>query len=141
MNSIIDVEVETLPGVILGHKNIPVQSVGVMSQGKVSKLYLHMICYQSQVCHVLLFSTARQWRASPSNCCCNGLGGAHEIYVLGGIQAVAAMAIGTETIKPVDMLVGPGNAFVAEANVSYLAEWELIFLLVLLRRWLLQMRP
>ena len=68
------------------------------------------------------------------------MGGAHEIYVLGGMQGVGAMAIGTETIKPVDMLVGPGNAFVAEAKDNCMAKLVSIYLLVQLKLWLLQMK-
>ena len=116
-----DIEVETVPGVILGHKNIPVQSVGCYVPG--GKFPMVASAHKS----VLTASVAGVPRIIASAPPVNGephpaivaamhMAGANEIYVLGGIQAVGAMAIGTETIKSVDMLVGPGNAFVAEAK-------------------------
>ena len=121
MNSMSDVEVETLPGVILGHKNIPVQSVGCYVPGGKFPMVAsaHMSVLTASVAGVpRIISSAPPVNGEPHPAIVAAmkLGGAHEIYVLGGIQAVAAMAIGTETIKPVDMLVGPGNAFVAEAK-------------------------
>ncbi len=117
-----DIEVETLPGVILGHKNIPVQSVGCYVPGGKYPMVAsaHMSVRDGlgrrRAAHRRL--ARRRSRASPHPAIVAAMhkGGAHEIYVLGGIQAVGAMAIGTETIEPVDMLVGPGNAFVAEAK-------------------------
>ena len=121
MNSMSDVEVETLPGVILGHKNIPVQSVGCYVPGGKFPMVAsaHMSVLTASVAGVpRIISSAPPVNGEPHPAIVAAmkLGGAHEIYVLGGIQAVAAMAIGTETIKSVDMLVGPGNAFVAEAK-------------------------
>jgi sulfopropanediol 3-dehydrogenase len=119
--SMTDVEVETLPGVILGHRNIPVQSVGCYVPG--GKFPMVASAHMS----VLTASVAGVPRIVASAPPVNGvphpaivaamhLAGAHEIYVLGGMQAVGAMALGTETIEPVHMLVGPGNAYVAEAK-------------------------
>ncbi|MFL2793715.1 MAG: histidinol dehydrogenase [Paracoccaceae bacterium] len=121
MNSMSDVEIETLPGVILGHKNIPVQSVGCYVPGGKFPMVAsaHMSVLTASVAGVpRIISSAPPVNGEPHPAIVAAmkLGGAHEIYVLGGIQAVAAMAIGTESIKPVDMLVGPGNAFVAEAK-------------------------
>ena len=119
--SMTDIEVETMPGVILGHKNIPVQSVGCyVPAGKFPMVAsAHMSVLTASVAGVPRIVAATppfQGQPNPAVVAAMHLGGAHEIYVLGGIQAVGAMAIGTETIKPVDMLVGPGNAFVAEAK-------------------------
>ena len=116
-----DVEVETLPGVILGHKNIPVQSVGCyVPAGKFPMVAsAHMSVLTASVAGVpRIVATTPPFEGRPNAAVVAAmhLGGAHEIYVLGGIQAVGAMAIGTETIDPVHMLVGPGNAFVAEAK-------------------------
>ena len=121
MNSLSDVEVETLPGVILGHKNIPVQSVGCYVPGGKFPMVAsaHMSVLTASVAGVpRIISSAPPVNGEPHPAIVAAMkmGGANEIYVLGGIQAVAAMAIGTETIKSVDMLVGPGNAFVAEAK-------------------------
>ena len=121
MNSISNVEVETLPGVILGHKNIPVQSVGCYVPGGKFPMVAsaHMSVLTASVAGVpRIISSAPPVNGEPHPAIVAAMkmGGANEIYVLGGIQAVAAMAIGTETIKSVDMLVGPGNAFVAEAK-------------------------
>lgn len=116
-----DVEVETMPGVILGHKNIPVQSVGCyVPAGKFPMVAsAHMSVLTASVAGVprIVASTPPfEGRPNAAVVAAMHLGGAHEIYVLGGIQAIGAMAIGTETIEPVHMLVGPGNAFVAEAK-------------------------
>ena len=121
MNSMSDVEVETLPGVILGHKNIPVQSVGCYVPGGKFPMVAsaHMSVLTASVAGVpRIISSAPPVNGEPHPAIVAAMkmGGANEIYVLGGIQAVAAMAIGTESIKSVDMLVGPGNAFVAEAK-------------------------
>ncbi|MFT3975168.1 MAG: histidinol dehydrogenase [Amaricoccus sp.] len=120
-DSMQDIEIETLPGVILGHKNIPVQSVGCyVPAGKFPMVAsAHMSVATASVAGVprIVAATAPfQGKPNPAVIAAMHLGGAHEIYVLGGVQAIGAMAIGTETIAPVDMLVGPGNAFVAEAK-------------------------
>ncbi|MEZ5776991.1 MAG: histidinol dehydrogenase [Paracoccaceae bacterium] len=119
--SMTDIEVETMPGVILGHKNIPVQSVGCYVPGGKFPMVAsaHMSVLTANVAGVpRIVASAPPVKGAPHPAIVAAmhLGGAHEIYVLGGMQAVGAMAIGTETIKPVDMLVGPGNAFVAEAK-------------------------
>ena len=119
--SITDVEVETLPGVILGHKNIPVQSVGCyVPAGKFPMVAsAHMSVATASVAKVpRIVACTPPFNGQPNAAVVTAmhLGGAHEIYVIGGIQAIGAMAIGTESIEPVHMLVGPGNAFVAEAK-------------------------
>ncbi|MCB1357261.1 MAG: histidinol dehydrogenase [Maritimibacter sp.] len=116
-----DVEVETLPGVILGHKNIPVQQVGCyVPGGKYPMLAsAHMSVLTAKVAGVpRIVTCAPPYQGKPAAAivAAQHMAGADEIYALGGIQAVGAMALGTETIEPVDMLVGPGNAFVAEAK-------------------------
>ncbi len=120
-DSMLDIEVETLPGVILGHKNIPVQSVGCYVPGGKFPMVAsaHMSVATASVAGVPRIIAATppfKGEPNPAVIAAMHLGGAHEIYVMGGIQAVGAMAIGTETIEPVHMLVGPGNAFVAEAK-------------------------
>ena len=120
-DSMLDIEVETMPGVILGHKNIPVQSVGCYVPGGKCPMVAsaHMSVATASVAGVpRIIAATPPWQGKPNPAVIAAmhLGGAHEIYVLGGIQAVGAMAIGTETIDPVHMLVGPGNAFVAEAK-------------------------
>lgn len=120
-NSMVDIEVETLPGVILGHKNIPVQSVGCYVPGGKFPMVAsaHMSVATASVAGVpRVIASTPPFKGEPNPAVISAmkLGGAHEIYVLGGIQAVGAMAIGTQTIDPVHMLVGPGNAFVAEAK-------------------------
>ena len=120
-DSMLDIEVETLPGVILGHKNIPVQSVGCYVPGGKFPMVAsaHMSVATASVAGVprIIASTPPfQGKPNPGVIAAMHFGGAHEIYVLGGIQGVAAMALGTETIEAVHMLVGPGNAFVAEAK-------------------------
>ncbi len=116
-----DVEVETLPGVVLGHRNIPMNSVGCYVPGGKYPLVAsaHMGIVTAKVAgvkRVVAMTPPFQARPAPAVIAAMALAGADEIYVLGGIQAVAAMAIGTETIAPVDFLVGPGNAYVAEAK-------------------------
>jgi sulfopropanediol 3-dehydrogenase len=121
LQSMKDIEVETLPGVILGHKNIPVQSVGCYVPGGKFPMVAsaHMSVLTASVAgvpRIIASAPPVDGKPHPAIVTAMKLGGAHEIYVLGGIQAVAAMALGTETIEPVHMLVGPGNAFVAEAK-------------------------
>ena len=120
-DSMLNVEVETMPGVILGHKNIPVQSVGCYVPGGKFPMVAsaHMSVATASVAgvpRIVAMTPPFNGEPNPAVIAAIHLGGAHEIYVLGGIQAVGAMAIGTETIEPVHMLVGPGNAFVAEAK-------------------------
>ncbi len=119
--SMTDIEVETMPGVILGHRNIPVQSVGCYVPGGKFPMVAsaHMSVLTASVAgvpRIVASAPPVNGAPHPAIVAAMHLGGAHEIYVLGGMQAVGAMAIGTETIEPVHMLVGPGNAFVAEAK-------------------------
>ena len=119
--SMTDVEVETLPGVILGHKNIPVQSVGCyVPAGKFPMVAsAHMSVATASVAKVpRIIACTPPFKGKPNAAVVAAMhfGGAHEIYVLGGIQAIGAMALGTSTMDPVHMLVGPGNAYVAEAK-------------------------
>jgi sulfopropanediol 3-dehydrogenase len=116
-----DVEQETLPGVILGHKNVPVNSVGCYVPGGKYPLLAsaHMSVVTAKVAGVKrIISCAPPFdgKPAPAIVAAQHLAGADAIYVLGGIQAITAMAVGTSTIAPVDMLVGPGNAYVAEAK-------------------------
>jgi len=120
-DSMVDIEIETLPGVILGHKNIPVQSVGCYVPGGKFPMVAsaHMSVATASVAgvpRIIACTPPFNGKPNPAVIAAMHLGGAHEIYVLGGIQAVGAMAIGTETIEPVHLLVGPGNAYVAEAK-------------------------
>ena len=120
-STITDIEIETMPGVILGHKTIPVASVGCYVPGGKFPMVAsaHMSVATADVAGVPRIAAATppfNGSPNPAVIAAMHLGGAHEIYVLGGIQAIGAMALGTETIKAVDMLVGPGNAFVAEAK-------------------------
>lgn len=120
-DSMLDIEVETMPGVILGHKNIPVQSVGCYIPGGKFPMVAsaHMSVATATVAGVpRIIACTPPFNGKPNAAVIAAmhLGGAHEIYVMGGIQAIGAMALGTETIEPVHMLVGPGNAFVAEAK-------------------------
>ncbi len=120
-DSMLDIEVETMPGVILGHRNIPVQSVGCYVPGGKFPMVAsaHMSVATAKVAGVPRIIAATppfKGEPNPGVIAAMHMGGAHEIYVLGGIQAIGAMALGTETIDPVHMLVGPGNAFVAEAK-------------------------
>ncbi|MGR3433428.1 MAG: histidinol dehydrogenase, partial [Shimia sp.] len=119
--SMTDIEVETMPGVILGHKNIPVNSVGCYVPGGKFPMVAsaHMSVLTAKVAGVKrVVASAPPVKGAPHPAIVAAMheGGADEILVLGGVQAVGAMAIGTESIAPVDMLVGPGNAFVAEAK-------------------------
>lgn len=116
-----DVEVETLPGVILGHKNIPMESVGCYVPGGKYPLVAsaHMSVVTAKVAgvpRVIASAPPFNGEPAPAIVVAMDMAGADEIYTLGGVQAIGAMALGTETIKPVDMLVGPGNAYVAEAK-------------------------
>lgn len=119
--SLRDIEVETLPGVILGHRNVPMDSVGCYVPGGKYPLLAsaHMGVVTAKVAgvkRVIAMSPPFGGRPAPGVVAAMHLAGADEIYVLGGVQGVAAMALGTESIAPVDFLVGPGNAFVAEAK-------------------------
>jgi sulfopropanediol 3-dehydrogenase len=116
-----DLEVETLPGVVLGHRTIPVRSVGCYVPGGKFPMVAsaHMSVLTASVAGVPRIVAAAppvKGEPHPAIVAAMHMGGAHEILVLGGIQAVGAMALGTETLAPVDMLVGPGNAYVAEAK-------------------------
>lgn len=119
--SLQDVEVENIPGVILGHKNIPVNSVGCYIPGgrypMVASAHMSVLTAKvAGVKRVIACTPPINGEIPYATIAAMSLAGADEIYLLGGIQAMAAMAIGTETIQPVDMIVGPGNAFVAEAK-------------------------
>ncbi len=116
-----DVEVETLPGVILGHKNIPVQSVGCYVPGgkfpMIASAHMSVITANvAGVPRIIAAAPPQNGAPHPAIVSAMHLGGAHEIYCIGGIQAIGAMALGTESIEAVHMLVGPGNAYVAEAK-------------------------
>jgi sulfopropanediol 3-dehydrogenase len=116
-----DIEVETLPGIVLGHKNIPVNSIGCYVPGGKYPLLAsaHMSVITAKVAGVGRIVTCAppfHGKPAPAIVAAQHLAGADEIYCLGGIQAVGAMALGTESMASVDMLVGPGNAFVAEAK-------------------------
>ena len=116
-----DVEVETLPGVVLGHKHIPVNSVGCYVPGGKYPLVAsaHMSVVTAKVAgvqRIIACAPPFNGEPNPAIVVAMDMAGADEIYCLGGVQAVGAMALGTQTIAPVDMLVGPGNAFVAEAK-------------------------
>ena len=119
--SMLDIEIETEPGIVLGHKNIPVQSVGCYVPGGKFPMVAsaHMSVLTASVAgvpRIVASAPPQNGEPHPAIVTAMHLGGAHEIYCLGGVQAVGAMAIGTETIEPVHMIVGPGNAFVAEAK-------------------------
>ncbi len=120
-DSMLDIEIETMPGVILGHKNIPVQSVGCYVPGgkfpMVASAHMSIVTAEvAKVPRIIAATPPFKGEPNPAVIAAMHLGGAHEIYVMGGIQAVGAMSLGTETIKSVDMMVGPGNAYVAEAK-------------------------
>ena len=119
--SLVDVEEETFPGVVLGHKNIPVNSVGCYVPGGKYPMVAsaHMSVLTAKVAgvrRVMACAPPHQGRPSDAIVAAMHLAGADEIYCLGGVQAIGAMGIGTGSIPPVDMLVGPGNAYVAEAK-------------------------
>jgi len=116
-----EVEVETLPGVVLGHKNIPVNSVGCYVPGgkypMVASAHMSVVTAKvAGVKRVIAAAPPFEGRPSPAIVAAMHMGGADEIYCLGGVQAIMAMALGTRQIAPVDMIVGPGNAYVAEAK-------------------------
>ncbi len=116
-----DIEVETLPGVKLGHKNIPVESVGCYVPGgrypMVASAHMSIVTARTAgVKRIIACTPPNQGEPHAETIAAMVLGGADEIHVIGGVQAIAAMAQGTETIRPVDMLCGPGNAYVAEAK-------------------------
>ena len=116
-----DLEIETLPGVILGHKNIPVNAVGCYVPGgkypMVASAHMSVVTAKvAGVKRIMASAPPQDGEPHPAIVAAMHLAGADEILVLGGIQAVGAMALGTETIAGVDMLVGPGNMFVAEAK-------------------------
>lgn len=118
---ILDLEVETLPGVVLGHRNIPVDAVGCYVPGgkypMVASAHMSVVTAKvAGVKRIIACAPPFQGEPHPAIVAAMHFGGADEIYALGGVQAVGAMALGTESIKPVDMIVGPGNAFVAEAK-------------------------
>ncbi|MFN8487577.1 MAG: histidinol dehydrogenase [Caldilineaceae bacterium] len=116
-----DVEVETLPGVILGHKHIPVNSIGCYVPGgryaMVASAHMSIVTARvAGVKHITACTPPMKGQPPAATVAAMALGGADEIYILGGAQAVAAMAFGTETFPAVDMLCGPGSAFIAEAK-------------------------
>jgi sulfopropanediol 3-dehydrogenase len=116
-----DIEVETLPGVKLGHRNIPVESVGCYVPGgrypMVASAHMSIVTARTAgVKRIVACTPPNQGEPHAETIAAMVLGGADEIHVVGGVQAVAAMALGTESIAPVDMLCGPGNAYVAEAK-------------------------
>ncbi len=116
-----DIEVQTLPGVVLGHKNIPVNSVGCYVPGgrypMVASAHMSVVTAKAAgVKRIVAAAPPFGGKPHPAIVAAMHLGGADEIYALGGVQAVAAMAVGTESLQAVDMIVGPGNAYVAEAK-------------------------
>lgn len=120
-DTMLELEVETLPGVVLGHRNIPVQNVGCYVPGGKYPLLAsaHMTVLTAKVAgcqRVITCAPPFRGRIAEKIVAAQALAGADEIYCLGGVQAIAAMGYGTETIRPVDMLAGPGNAYVAEAK-------------------------
>ena len=119
--SMVDVEVETLPGVVLGHRHIPINAAGCYVPGGKYPLLAsaHMSVITAKVAgvpRVITCAPPFQGRPAPAIVAAQAMAGADEIYCLGGIQAVGAMALGTASITGVDMLIGPGNAYVAEAK-------------------------
>ena len=119
--SMTDIEIETEPGVFLGHRNIPVQSVGCYVPGgkfpMVASAHMSVLTASvAKVPRIIASAPPQNGEPHPAIVAAMHMGGAHEIYVMGGMQAVGSMAIGTESIDPVHMIVGPGNAFVAEAK-------------------------
>ena len=120
-DSMLDVEVETLPGVILGHKHVPVNAAGCYVPGGKYPLIAsaHMSVVTAKVAgvkRVVACAPPFNGRPHPAIVIAMDMAGADEIYCVGGVQAVGMMAIGTESCAPVDVLVGPGNAYVAEAK-------------------------
>lgn len=126
-DTIRDIEVETLPGVILGHKNIPVNSVGCYIPGgryaMVASAHMSVLTAKvAGVKRVIACTPPMQGKTPTATVAAMALAGADEIYILGGVQAITAMALGTASIPPVDMIVGPGNAYVAEAKRQLFGE-------------------
>ena len=120
-DALTDVEIETLPGVTLGHKNLPVNSVGCYVPGgeypMVASAHMSVVTAKvAGVKRIIASAPPYQGKVSAAIVVAMDLAGADEIYCLGGVQAVAAMALGTESVSAVDMIVGPGNAYVAEAK-------------------------
>ena len=120
-DSMKDVEEETLPGVILGHRHIPMNRVGTYVPGgkfpMVASAHMSVVTAKvAGVREIITCAPPHQGKPADAIVAAQSMGGADTIYVLGGVQAVAAMALGTESIPAVDMLVGPGNAYVAEAK-------------------------
>ncbi len=116
-----DIEVEPIPGIILGHRNIPVQSVGCYVPGgkfpMVASAHMSVVTATvAQVPRIVVTTPPYQGQPNPAVVAAIHFGGGHEIYIVGGAQAIGMMACGTESMKQVDMIVGPGNAFVAEAK-------------------------
>ena len=116
-----DLDVETLPGVVLGHRHIPVNSIGCYVPGgrypMVASAHMSIVTAKvAGVKRIIACAPPVKGGPHPAIVAAMHFGGADDIYVLGGVQAVAAMALGTESIEPVDMIVGPGNAYVAEAK-------------------------
>ncbi|HEX4402840.1 MAG TPA: histidinol dehydrogenase [Galbitalea sp.] len=127
LESLADFEIETLPGVFLGQKNVPIEATGAYIPGGKYPLLAsaHMTIITAKVAgveRVVACTPLIHGEVPDATIAAMRLAGADEIYLLGGIQAVAAMAVGTETIKPVNMLAGPGNAFVAEAKRQLFGE-------------------
>ena len=121
LDSMKDVEVETLPGVILGHKHIPVNAVGCYVPGGkyplIASAHMSVVAAKvARVPRVIASAPAFEGKPHPAIVVAMDMAGADEIYSVGGVQAVGMMAIGTQTVPPVDVIVGPGNAFVAEAK-------------------------
>ncbi|MDR6635418.1 sulfopropanediol 3-dehydrogenase [Phyllobacterium sp. 1468] len=119
--SLKDLEIETLPGIVLGHRNVPIQNVGCYVPGGKYPLLAsaHMTVLTARVAgceRIITCAPPFKGQISQKIVAAQALAGADEIYCLGGVQAIAAMAYGTETIDAVDMLAGPGNAYVAEAK-------------------------
>ena len=116
-----DIEIETMPGIVLGHKNIPVNSVGCYVPGgkypMVASVHMSVVTAKvAGVPRIVASAPPQGGSPHPAIVAAMHMGGADEILVMGGIQAVASMALGTESVESVDMLVGPGNMFVAEAK-------------------------
>ncbi|OYX82067.1 MAG: histidinol dehydrogenase [Flavobacteriales bacterium 32-34-25] len=120
-DSMHDIEVETLPGVFLGHKNVPVNSVGCYIPGgrypMVASAHMSVLTAKvAGVKRVIACTPPINGKIPAATIAAMAMAGADEIYILGGVQAIAAMALGTESIESVDMIVGPGNSYVAEAK-------------------------
>ena len=126
-DSLVDIEIETLPGVFLGQKHVPVQAAGAYIPGGKYPLTAsaHMTIITAKVAgvpRVVACTPPIRGEIPPATVAAMKLAGADEIYVLGGVQAVTAMAVGTETIDPVNLIAGPGNAYVAEAKRQLFGE-------------------